>query len=303
MKRLKTYKVFESEMDEDDLVRKGHNRSWNDIKDVMTYLTDIGFEFEERSKKQYFIDEDGTKNWRNYKKVSLSDADRLVTELNFYKKLPDDYDIISEKGIYFQKWNDSQLEIFEAIASFSAHFDECYYSTMTKFDKFEIRFIIHESVDSKIIEKEKEEQINFKIRDKVIYNLERTKDYILGQLSPVTKNKIKNNKLGETMNFLQGSIEEGFIVVPINLISIQTQQAKKSCMSKLEMGIDRFESAIDRTGQVELREITEDDIDRLTELQETDKKYFSERYLGLMGYIIKFDYKKLFDKYKKSYYE
>jgi hypothetical protein len=58
MKHLKSYKIFEDK-DEDNEVPEGFEYSWNDIYESLLYLTDIGFEIDEKSKKRYLADEKG----------------------------------------------------------------------------------------------------------------------------------------------------------------------------------------------------------------------------------------------------
>lgn len=205
-----------------------------------------------------------------------------------------------KEHIYFQKWNDEQLEILEAIASFCAHFEECYYSFNHLFDKLVLNFIIYHNVDSVVIEKEREKEIIYKTNEKIIKDLESARRRFIESNVAITRDKITKNKLGESMWSLQGSIEDGFIVVPINLDKC-SDFVKKGVMSKLNDHIDMFERATGRTGKVELREITNDDIKKLAKIKNYDENYFIDRYLGLMAYIITFDYKKLFDKRKSDF--
>lgn len=303
MKYLQKYRLFESDEDDihpDDAIKPGHKMSWNDIKERMVYLNDVGFNLDEEHKSQYFIDDDGNK-------VNLTQADKLVTEIKMVKNLSEDDDIVSRRKdgahIYFQKWNDGQLEILEAIASFCAHFEECYYSFNHVFDKLMVDFIIYHDVDPQVREREREEDNTRRVREKIITDFESARKYFIESNIKVTKDKITKNKLGESMWGLQGSIEGGFIVVPVNLDNC-SPFAKRTVTTKLNNNIDSFERASGRTGKVELRKITNDDIKNLVKFAndpDYDEKYFSERYLGLMAYIITFDYKKLFDKRKSGF--
>ena len=205
-----------------------------------------------------------------------------------------------KEHIYFQKWNDEQLEILEAIASFCAHFEECYYSFNHLFDKLVLNFIIYHNVDSVVIEKEREKEIIYKTNEKIIKDLESARRRFIESNVAITRDKITKNKLGESMWSLQGSIEDGFIVVPINLGKC-SDFVKKGVVSKLNNHIYYFEKAIDGTGEIELREITNDDTKKLAKIKNYNENYFIDRYLGLMAYIITFDYKKLFDKRKSDF--
>jgi hypothetical protein len=61
MKYIKGYKIFEDAQDGDvnDEVPEGFKYSWNDIYESLLYLTDIGFEIDEKSQKSYLADEKG----------------------------------------------------------------------------------------------------------------------------------------------------------------------------------------------------------------------------------------------------
>ena len=61
MKHIKTYKIFEDiDEDENDIIPDGFKYSWNDIYESLLYLTDIGFEIDEKSQKRYLADEKAT---------------------------------------------------------------------------------------------------------------------------------------------------------------------------------------------------------------------------------------------------
>lgn len=55
MKHIKRFKIFE-DVDKDSQVPEGFEYSWNDIYESLLYLTDIGFEIDENSKKRYLAD-------------------------------------------------------------------------------------------------------------------------------------------------------------------------------------------------------------------------------------------------------
>ncbi len=58
MKHLKSYKIFEDK-DDDNEIPEGFEYSWKDIYESLFYLTDIGFEIDEKSQKRYLADEKG----------------------------------------------------------------------------------------------------------------------------------------------------------------------------------------------------------------------------------------------------
>jgi hypothetical protein len=286
MKHLKRYKAFES-------VERGHEHSWEDIEDVMLYLKDIGFEYKEDSKTVKFVDADNDK-------VSLENAENLVTEFYMTKKGPEDMISrtetplsLSRNGLYFVKWDDKVLEMNEAIASFCAHFDECYYSLSLQFDKWVLGFIIITPVPHDDKSAEREDKIKRKVEEDISNYFNRFRNRILDSFTKDTSRAIGQNKLGETMWGFQGSFKKGFLVCPFNVSNIRN---KKLVLAKL----DGYSDQIGIDGKVEFREVTAADITKLTEVNpKGTKEYFEERYLGLNAYIIEFDYDKIFTERKE----
>jgi hypothetical protein len=286
MKHLKRYKAFES-------VERGHEHSWEDIEDVMLYLKDIGFEYKEDSKTVKFVDSEN-------RKVNLEDAESLVTEFYMTKKGPEDMISrtetplsLSRNGLYFVKWDDKVLEMNEAIASFCAHFDECYYSLSLQFDKWVLGFIIITPVPHDDKSAEREDKIKRKVEEDISNYFNRFRNRILDSFTKDTSRAIGQNKLGETMWGFQGSFKKGFLVCPFNVSNIRN---KKLVLAKL----DGYSDQIGIDGKVEFREVTAADITKLSEVNpKGTKEYFEERYLGLNAYIIEFDYDKIFTERKE----
>jgi len=285
MKHLKRYKAFES-------VERGHEHSWEDIEDVMLYLKDIGFEYKEDSKNVKFVDSEN-------RKVNLEDAESLVTEFYMTKKGPEDMISrtetplsLSRNGLYFVKWDDKVLEMNEAIASFCAHFDECYYSLSLQFDKWVLGFIIITPVSHDDKSAEREDKIKRKVEEEISNYFNRFRNRLLDSFTANTRREIGQNKLGETMWGFQGSFKKGFLVCPFNVSNIRN---KKAVLAKLDGYSHQLATAID--GKVEFREVNAADISKLVEVNpKGTKEYFEERYLGLNAYIIEFDYDKVFAK-------
>ncbi len=287
MKHLKRYKAFES-------VERGHEHSWEDIEDVMLYLKDIGFEYKEDSKTIKFVDADNDK-------VSLENAENLVTEFYMTKKGPEDMISRTEtrlmgqsrNSLYFVKWDDKVLEMNEAIASFCAHFDECYYSLSLQFDKWVVGFIIITPVPHDDKSAEREDKIKRKVEEDISNYFNGFRNRLLDSFTANTRRAIGQNKLGETMWGFQGSFKKGFLVCPFNVSNIRN---KKVVLAKL----DGYSDQIGIDGKVEFREVTAADITKLTEVNpKGTKEYFEERYLGLNAYIIEFDYDKIFTERKE----
>ena len=63
MKYLKKYKLFESDenddIDKNDIVPSGFKYSWNDVEDILLYLTDNGFKIDNH--EAYYANKKGEK--------------------------------------------------------------------------------------------------------------------------------------------------------------------------------------------------------------------------------------------------
>lgn len=292
MKYLKKYKLFESGN------KPGHKYTWDEILERLTYLTDLGFSIDEESKKQYFRDDEG-----DLCDITLSHW--LVTEINLTRDYFDEDDVVSKiRHRYFCKWDDRIIEFQQEIAAVCAHFDVCYHNVTMNAEGWQVSFIIWTEVEQSTRDSEKEKQLIEKTERKISYSFEGIRSSIVDSFSSASRNKITQNKIGESMWNYQGSFEEGFLVMALNFETAQPAQFKRVFQPRLETGLDTFERLIRGYGKVELRKITEDDLKKLVDLTPATRKvgldYFSERYLGLMGYIIQFDYSKMFNEVKES---
>lgn len=281
MKHLKKYMAFESKS-------RGHEHSWEDIEDVMLYLKDIGFEYKEDSKRKKFVDSDNHK-------CNLEDAENLCTEFQMFKKVPENMKSNVSSDLHtkpFLKWDDKILEIYEALASFCAHFDDCRYSITVEFGEWVLSIIIITPVPHDDRSAEREEKIKRKVEEDISNYFNGFRNRLLDSFTAATGRAIGQNKLGEHMWGFQGSFKKGFLVCPFNVSNIRN---KKAVLAKLDGYSNRIASDID--GKVEFREVNATDITKLTEVNtKGTKEYFEERYLGLKAYIIEFDYNKFYKK-------
>jgi len=291
MKYLKKYKLFESEEN-----KPGHKYNWDDFLDRLRYLTDIGFVIDEESKKQYFRDDENNE-------CDITKAHWLVTEINLTRDYFNEDDVSkivkNNKFKYFCKWDDRIIEFQQEIASISSHFDVCYHNISMDAEGWHVSFVIWTEVEQSTRDSEKEKNLLEDTERKISSSFDYIRSTILNNFSSASRNKICKDKLDRNIYNYQGSFEGRFLVMPMNFEGSQPQQFKRSFQPKLEKGLNDFQRLIKDYGKVELRKIEEKDIDRLVS-EKVDKKYFSERYLGLMGYIIEFDYDKMFNDVKQG---
>ncbi len=291
MKYLKKYKLFESEN------KPGHKYTWGEILERLSYLTDLGFEIDEESKKQYFRDDEGNL-------CDITKAHWLVTEINLTRGYFDYDDVVSkrlkdDKWRYFCKWDDRIIEFQQEISSICSHFDVCYHNVTMNAEGWQVSFIIWTEVEQSTRDSEKEKNLLEDTERKISSSFDYIRSAILNNFSSASRNKICKDKLDRNIYNYQGSFERRFLIMPMNFEGSQPQQFKRYFQPKLEKGLNDFQRLIKDYGKVELRKIEEKDIDRLVS-EKFDKNYFSERYLGLMGYIIEFDYDKMFNDVKES---
>lgn len=283
MKHLKKYMAFESKS-------RGHEHSWEDIEDVMLYLKDIGFEYKEDSKRKKFVDSDNHK-------CNLEDAENLCTEFQMFKKVPENMKSNVSSDLHtkpFLKWDDKILEIYEALASFCAHFDDCRYSITVEFGEWVLSIIIITPVPHDDKSAEREDKINNQVIEELGNYFNRFRNKILNEFTSKTSSALTKNKLGEGMWGLQGSTKDGFVICAFNIDNVRN---KKSAL----VNIDGYSEGLRNTtdGKVEFRDINEADIAKLAKLKHNSGAtldYFNDRYLGLKAYIIEFDYNKFYKK-------
>lgn len=309
MRYLKKWgKLFESDSDDsDDVVTKGHKWSKSHIEEVLLYLTDIGFEWKTWS--EYFVNERG-------EKCELADADKSLVQLNLVKPI-NSSNIIKRSGTtmvngyrttithYFTKWSSKDLEMQEAIASFCERFENCYYYLGLEETAWVLRFEIQSDVEEEVRSKQKEDNLTHKVEVDISDRISRIYRGLFDSFNRTTYNKARVNKLGENMWSPQGSIKKGCLLVPVNTTSSLPKTVRTTIMPEVNDRCRIFNYFLRGSGKAEVVTITEELIDDLVKSAGTyhNKEYYIERYLGLTGIFMKFDYSKLFDAIKKEIFE
>ncbi len=303
MKHLQSYKIFENQ-DSDDVVTKGHKWSKSHIEEVLLYLTDIGFNWETWS--EYFVDEKGVK-------CELADAEKSLVQLNLIKPI-NSSNLIKRSGTtmqggyrttithYFTKWGSGDLEMQEAIASFCQRFENCYYHLSLEEKGWVLNFEIQSDVEEEVRTKQKQDNIIHKVEVDISDRISRIYRGLFDSFNRTTYSKARVNKLGENMWSPQGSIEKGCLLVPVNTTSSLPKTVRMTIMPEVNDRCRIFNNFLRGSGKAEVVTITEEVIDDLVKSAGTyhNKEYYAERYLGLTGIIMKFDYSKLFDAIKKE---
>jgi hypothetical protein len=303
MKYLQTYKIFENQ-DSDDVVTKGHKWSKTHIEEVLLYLTDIGFNWENWS--EYFVDESGVK-------CELADAEKSLVQLNLMKPI-NSSNLIKRSGTtmqngyrttithYFTKWGPGDLEMQEAISSFCQRFENCYYHLSLEEKGWVLNFEIQSDVEEEVRTKQKQDNIIHKVEVDISDRISRIYRGLFDSFNRTTYSKVRVNKLGETMWSPQGSIEKGCLLVPVNTTSSLPKTVRMTIMPEVNDRCRIFNNFLRGSGKAEVVTITEEVIDDLVKSVggKVTKQYYVERYLGLTGIIMKFDYSKLFDAIKKE---
>ena len=317
MKYIKKYKIFEdSEEDENNEVPEGFKYSWNDVYDSLLYLTDIGFEIDEKSQKRYLADENGHEikgergGWNtNYEyKSNIEKAKNAIYEIRLFKKKETSklHKYISlggypsrEVNYYLDSDIDGLLAIYEEIASFCARFDKAYHNLTIEKNGYSIWLVASSDVTGDFINKRLDDELNRKVNSK----LEKQVFNNFDRLS--YNNKFYTKKFRE--DFFGGSLSElknGTFIKLFNWDSVtkgvyntNSETFDKAIRSILSNFNDKNAYSYGKYGyKAEFRELKESDLVGLDD-RDTER---GKKYIGKKSIIVKFDYQKVFDLIKKE---
>ena len=303
MKKILTYSLFESD-EYDDEAPEGFVYSESEVVDFLQDLMDnLDFEIEKYSNvamiKKLYLDEEfhdvGGLN-------KLTDSVWTGWEVNLIKSVSEKTDFIwREIGSYPRKTiylNSSlfEAEIYSELKTILPRFEKYFHNLICTSDGYQLRLVLLNKVveDEKLqrIQKIKEDKAHAQIVNRMsrFYNIVRE----------------TNNKVGEWSYGFQGSISAGFVILSVNTSKLSKVVVKNN-LPKVESFLSDL--SFKYITKKEFRIITEKDLKELLAAYKKvhpDSDYYTleqlkERYEGLYGFIIKFDYNRWFnDKMKEE---
>ena len=316
MKYIKKFKIFE-DVDKDAQVPEGFEYSWNDIYESLLYLTDIGFEIDEKSQKRYLADEKGREvkgesghrynNWEHKSNIEL--AKNAIYEIKLFKKKESNkiHKEVSTGGYssrtnhyYLDNDVEELLRIYEEIASFCAHFDKAYHNLTIEEDGYSVWLVASSDVTSDFINKKLDDELNSKVNSKINGQVWDT----FRRLS--SSNKFFTKKFRESFfSGSLGSIKGGVAIYLFDWNSV-TKGVYNTNSANLDGAIDSILGTFNNTGywnygkfgyKAEFRELKESDFTNLKEDWQITKL---KKYVGTKAIIVKFDYNTVFKKVKEE---
>jgi len=304
MNHLRNFRIFESDDDddEDSTIYTGFEYSFNDIKEYLWDILDLGFKIKEN--RYCYWSEDFTK-------VHLTEAKWAVWEF----KLEADVECETLTKYYSQRYGSNsqrmllnnsnlELEVLKSVSDIRTRFGNVYHRLELKSDYSDngwLLFItIMTEIDNEEISKAKSREKESKIKSEISKKVENYSNSIRNIGTPKFKELSNKNKLGEFSWSSLGRVSQGYIVTFINTTQM-TNQVKTRSFEELKNSIITLKNWYFPTNSTtELRKITKEDCKRLATIHDSTQEYMEDRYLDLDGVILTFDYKKLYDKLSKG---
>ena len=318
MKHIKRFKIFEDAEDDENVeVPEGFEYSWNDIYESLLYLTDIGFEIDEKSQKRYLADEKGREVKGGYSsdyynreyKSNIELAKNAIYEIKLFKKKESNkiHKEVSTGGYssrtnhyYLDSDVDELLRIYEEIASFCAHFDKAYHNLTIEHNGYSVWLVASSDVTGDFIQSKIDKELNDKVKDKL-------SDQVYNNFNRFSSdNKLYTKKFREEFFGRRFSeIKNGIYIRVFNWNSV-TKGVYNTNSEVFDKAIKSILSDFNDTGtwglgqygyKAEFRELKAEDI---TGLENTNEIEAVKEYIGTKSIIVKFDYNKVFDMIKKK---
>lgn len=315
MKHIKRFKIFE-DVDEDAKVPEGFEYSWNDIYESLLYLTDIGFEIDENSKKRYLSDERGREvkgsnvliSGRREYKSNVEKSKNAIYEIRLFKKKETDrlsrevstgyYN--GNKSYYLDNDIEELLKIYEEIASFCNHFDKSYHNLTIEKDGYSVWLVVSSDVTQEFITQKLDKELNDRV-ERIVGN------QIWGPMRRLSSDNTNFTKKFRD-NFFNASLGGEKLGVAIKLFNWNS--VTKGVMNTNSDQLERtIEVALDdyngmglfdygRFGyKAEFRDLKESDFANIKEDWQLQKL---KNFVGTKAIIVKFNYDDVFKKVKEE---
>lgn len=315
MKKILTYSLFESD-EYDDEAPEGFVYSESEVVDFLGDLIDnLDFEIEKYSNvsliKKLYLDEDFHDVGGQ---MFLSQCVWTGFEVNLIKEVSEKTDFIwREIGSYPRKtiYLNSSLfesEVYSELKTILPRFEKYFHNLRCTTEGYQLRLVLL----NKVVEDEKLQRIQKIKEDKAHDQIARRFDSFYNTiketrtLSPIFKKGMFLNKVGESGYGFRGSLVGGFVILPINTSKLSKVVIKNN-LPKVESFLSNL--AFSYITKKEFRIITENDLKEVLAAYKKaypDSDYYTldglkERYEGLYGFIVKFDYNRWFkDKMKEE---
>ena len=303
MNYLINFKIFESddEDDEDSTIHTGFEYSFNDIKDTLWDILDLGFKIKEN--RSGYWSEDFTRvqlteaKWAVWEFTLEADAECETLERPYSKR---DW---SSKRMLLNNSN-LEFEVLQSVADIRGRFGNVYHRLELKKDYGDngwLLFItIMTEIDNEEISKAKAREKESKVKSEISTKVQNFSKKIRNIGTPKFKELSNKNKLGESSWSGLGRVSEGYICTFINTTKM-TNQVKTRSFEELKNALDSLKNwYFPKNSTVELRKITKEDCKRLATIHGSTQEYMEDRYLDLDGVIATFDYKKWYNKLNKG---
>jgi len=303
MNYLINFKIFESddEDDEDSTIHTGFEYSFNDIKDTLWDILDLGFKIKEN--RSGYWSEDFTRvqlteaKWAVWEFTLEADAECETLERPYSKR---DW---SSKRMLLNNSN-LEFEVLQSVADIRGRFGNVYHRLELKSDYGDngwLLFItIMTEIDNEEISKAKAREKESKVKSEISTKVQNFSKKIRNIGTPKFKELSNKNKLGESSWSGLGRVSEGYICTFINTTKM-TNQVKTRSFEELKNALDSLKNwYFPKNSTVELRKITKEDCKRLATIHGSTQEYMEDRYLDLDGVIATFDYKKWYNKLNKG---
>jgi hypothetical protein len=289
---MRYLKIFEEFEEGSGVPKPGFSHSYDDIKEYMVYLTDVGFKYVTGSKGESFLTDGGN--------VTGNLWDAQWSKLKFTMEKKVDERIVHWSGsnpfsdsTYFIKWDDKLLEMYEGIANFCHRFTNCYYNLDLEQSKWVLRFQIYEEVSKELRDSEREKK---ELRDKRDAIPTRIEGISRGFINEFTRqHQLRVDNLGMPIHTNLGGYESGFYIIPLN---ISRFKFLTSFEEKVQRVLGTYNVFLSGCGEAKFRKITPDDIDRIKipRFTKGDYENLKKKFVGLSALVLEFDWNKLFSK-------